>query len=135
MAHYKLLEQKILYSSSGLRNNESEKARSGQKIDIDQKVVDDILRKLRVFEERAGFTESGLTLHKLAAKFETNHIYLSAVIRNYKGVNFTQYLADRRITYITDKLYNNRTYLNYTIATLAEECGIGSRNTFSALFL
>lgn len=135
MAQYKLLEQKILSSSSGLRNNESEKARSGQKIDIDQKVVDDILRKLRVFEERAGFTESGLTLHKLAAKFETNHTYLSAVIRNYKGVNFTQYLADRRITYITDKLYNNRTYLNYTIATLAEECGIGSRNTFSALFL
>lgn len=133
-AQYKILEDKILSLRDTVGKVEPEKIKTVQKIDIDQKIVDEVLRKLKVFEDRAGFTESGLTLHKLAAKFETNHTYLSTIIRDYKGVNFIRYLGELRINYITGKLYNNRRYLSYTIETLAEECGIGSRNTFSTLF-
>jgi AraC-like DNA-binding protein len=133
---YKVLEQKILSpSKNAIGERETEPVNTNAKLDIDKKTVDEVLRKLKLFEEKAGFTEAGLTLHKLASKLDTNHTYLSSIIREYRGVNFPRYLAERRIGYITDKLYNDKTYLNYTFETLAVECGMGSRNTFAALFL
>ena len=39
-----------------------------------------------------------------------------------------------RINYITQKLYNDREYLKYTVETLAEKCGMASRQNFSDLF-
>ncbi|RLJ75149.1 helix-turn-helix domain-containing protein [Pedobacter alluvionis] len=131
---YKLLEQKILAASDLMQTKEPEKLKVHHKTDIDQKIVDELLGKLKAFEDRNGFTESGLTLNKLASRFEKNQTYLSAVINEYKGLNFNRYLSELRIAYITDKLYNDKKYLRYTIETLAEECGIASRNNFSDLF-
>jgi YesN/AraC family two-component response regulator len=131
---YKLLEQKIL-SKEGLHTGEElAKGKENYKLDIEQKIVDDILLKLEDFEENRGFIESGLTLHKLAFRFETNYNYLSQVVNAYRGVNFTKYLSEMRIGFITDKLYKDRKYLHYKIKTLGEECGMASRTNFSNLF-
>ncbi|GAA5089424.1 hypothetical protein GCM10023210_14240 [Chryseobacterium ginsengisoli] len=108
--------------------------RENNKVDIEKKIVDDLILKLQGFEERMEFTESGITLNKLAAKFDTNQNYLSQVVNDYKGMNFTRYLSELRIAFITDKLYNDKKYLRYKIETLAEECGIASRTNFSNLF-
>lgn len=104
------------------------------KMDIDKKIVNEILLKLQTFEANKGFTENGLTLQKLAVKFDTNSNYLSQIINEHKGATFTRYLSVLRITYITSKLENDKKYLNYKIETLAEECGIASRSNFSNLF-
>jgi AraC-like DNA-binding protein len=132
---YRMLEQKILASPSAVEPKEPEKLKQNQKVDIEKKKVDEILGKLKVFEDRSGFTESGLTLNKLASRFETNQTYLSSIIRDHKGMNFNRYLSELRIAFITEKLYNDPKYLKYTIETLAEECGIASRNNFSDLFM
>lgn len=131
---YSLLEQKILARNEVVVNNNPINIRENNKLDIEKKIVDDLILKLQGFEERLEFTESGITLNKLAVKFDTNQNYLSQVVNDYKGVNFTRYLSELRIAFITDKLYNDKKYLRYKIETLAEECGIASRANFSNLF-
>lgn len=95
---------------------------------------DEILQKLEKFEQNKGFRKKGLTQSQLAKKFETNTTYLSQVINEYKKKNFNTYLNELRINYITQELYHNPKYLEYTIEGLAEDCGVSSRQNFSELF-
>jgi AraC-like DNA-binding protein len=131
---YRLLEQKILSKDERPIRKAFLGSVENNSIEIEPKVVDDILIKLDDFEKNLGFIEGGLTLNKLAAKFDTNQTYLALVVKLHKGVNFSRYLNVLRIAYITEKLYNDKKYLRYTIETLGEECGIASRNNFSILF-
>lgn len=131
---YDNLEQKIKARDNANMAIKIEEKHDGNKLEIDPKVVEEILHKLKDFEEKGGFRESGLTQHRLADKFDTNHFYLSQIVNEYKGMNFTKYLIELRISYITDKLYNDSEYRKYKIETLAEECGMASRNHFSKLF-
>jgi YesN/AraC family two-component response regulator len=126
---YRIVEQKIL--TGHLVPSVSE---SSKKTDIEGQVVDDVLVKLKDFENNLGFLESGITLNQLAVKLDTNHTYLSQIINEYKGTNFKRYLGELRITYITKKLYSEEKLLSYKIETLAKECGIASRSNFSDLF-
>ncbi len=105
-----------------------------ERSELDEDLVQTILRKLKKFEDEHRFTEAGLTIQKLAAKLHTNSTYLSQIIREHRGVNFAHYLANLRIRYITNKLYTDKIYLSYKIETLAEKCGIASRTNFSNLF-
>lgn len=135
---YKILEEKILNKNKETNDysisNPVKEIVTYSVSGIDVNIVNDILAKLEKFERNNEFTKSGLTLNKLAAKFNTNSNYLSQVINENKGINFNRYLGELRINYITNKLYNDKKYLNYKIETLAEECGIASRTNFSNLF-
>lgn len=134
-AHYKILEEKILNSNLQLTiKKDSPKLKEDEKIIINENIVQDLMIRLQEFEEKSGYIESGLTLQKLARKFNTNSNYLSQVVNESKGMNFNRYLSELRINYITNKLYNDKVYLNYKIETLAEKCGIASRTNFSNLF-
>ncbi len=96
--------------------------------------VEELLCKLKSFEDRKEFTQKGLTISKLALQMGTNSNYLSQVINEHKGVNFNKYLSQLRINYITNLLFEDKKYLKYNIETLAGECGIASRQNFSDLF-
>ena len=104
------------------------------KLTLSDEIVNEILEKLVNFETKNKFTEKGMTLNKLAKKLKTNANYLSQVINDKRGMNFTKYLAELRINYITQKIYFEKKYLNYTVEGLADECGIASRQNFSDLF-
>ncbi|MBW8360021.1 MAG: helix-turn-helix domain-containing protein [Weeksellaceae bacterium] len=106
----------------------------GRKYEYRDEITQELLEKLRIFEEKKGFTAKGLTLRKLASKLDTNGTHLSYVINGYKGMNFNTYLKHLRINYITQLLYSDRKYLNYTMDGLAAECGIASRQNFSDHF-
>jgi len=140
---YNLLEEKIrLQKESSLTDVTANTAipdatpelSREKKPGMPEGVVDDILKKLKIFEEKKLFNQKGLTLNKLASKLGTNAHYLSQVINEYKGTNFNKYLGELRINYITQQLYSNKIYLSYTIESYAEECGIASRQNFSDLF-
>ncbi|MGV7106750.1 helix-turn-helix domain-containing protein [Flavobacterium sp. U410] len=104
------------------------------KTEIPSAVIENILQKLEKFEQRKEFRKKGLTASELARKFETNTTYLSYVINEYKKKNFNGYLNFLRINYITQQLYHNKKYLEYTVEGLSENCGISSRQNFSDLF-
>ncbi len=131
---YSVLEQKIIARDNADLAIITHEKQEDNKLEIDPKIVEEILQKLKDFENKDGFRENGLTQHKLADRFDTNHYYLSQIVNEYKGMNFTKYLIELRIRYITDKLYNDPEYRKYKIETLAEECGMASRNHFSKLF-
>lgn len=104
------------------------------KSSLNEKTFNNILKKLEKFENKLDFTEKGLTLNKLAKKFDTNSNYLSQVISEKRSLNFNKYLSELRINYITKKIYEDKDFLKYTIESLAEKCGIASRQNFSDLF-
>jgi len=134
---YVLLEEKVRndnYVRSAFSNTANPDLSDDKKTQITETIKQDLLRKLRVFEDKNHFTQKGLTIQKLAVQFETNSSYLSQVINEQKGMNFNKYLGDLRIRYITRLLFDKNIYLNYTIETLAKECGIASRQNFSDLF-
>ncbi len=131
--NYRLLEERILNINIKVEKRH-DKGNSSYCCGIEKEKLDDLLNKLDDFEKKNKFLESGITLNKLASKFHTNSTYLSQVINEYKGSNFKKYLGELRIEYITQKLYNDKKYLSYTIEGLAEECGIASRPNFSNLF-
>ncbi|HIB8181433.1 TPA: helix-turn-helix domain-containing protein [Elizabethkingia anophelis] len=105
-----------------------------KKVELSHETENEILEKLKLFEECNGFIKKGLNLNKLATKLGTNTYYLSTVINEHKGKNFSQYLSFLRITYITNLLNTDSKFLSYTIEALAEECGMASRQNFSNLF-
>lgn len=105
-----------------------------KRIHLNEGKVEELLRKLKKFETKKGFTQKGLTLNRLAQQLGTNSSYLSQVINEHKGGNFNKYLSQLRINYITNVLFEDKKYLKYNIETLAKECGIASRQNFSDLF-
>lgn len=105
-----------------------------KKINLTEGKVEELLRKLKTFEDKKEFTQKGLTIGKLATQLGTNSNYLSQVINEYKKANFNKYLSELRINYITNLLFEDKKYLKYNIETLAKECGIASRQNFSDLF-
>lgn len=105
-----------------------------KKFSLNENKVEELLQKLKAFEDKKEFTQKGLTISKLASQLGTNSNYLSQVINEYKKVNFNKYLSELRINYITNLLFEDRKYLKYNIETLARECGIASRQNFSDLF-
>lgn len=129
---YILLEEKFMMQQDAVEKNVS--APEEKKSNLDENKVEELLRKLKSFEDKKEFTQKGLTINKLASQFGTNSNYLSQVINEYKEVNFNKYLSELRIHYITNLLFENREYLKYGIETLAKECGIASRQNFSDLF-
>jgi YesN/AraC family two-component response regulator len=132
--NYNALEQKILNKDVETSNDDLPKVNKSTNPYIPPNTIDDILKKLEKFEQNNGYVVKGLTSGILAKQFETNSKYLTVVIKQYKGMNFPDYLTRLRITNITEKLYNDKKYLSYTLETLAEECGIVSRDNFNKKF-
>lgn len=129
---YILLEEKF-----STHQNPSEKPLpiiEDKRVGLDEGKIEELLRKLKSFEDKKDFTQKGLTINKLASQMGTNSNYLSQVINDCKGMNFNKYLSELRINYITNLLFENKEYLKYGIETLAKECGIASRQNFSDLF-
>lgn len=133
---YILLEEKLRSEKYSNSNNQTSKTEvvDDKKSQITQSLKQDLLRKLKHFEDKKMFTQKGLTIQKLAIQFETNSNYLSHVINEQKGMNFNKYIGELRIRYITRLLFEKNKYINYTIDSLAKECGIASRQNFSDLF-
>ena len=130
---YGELEQRLMQSVSIVPVQNMEIIPSA-KSSLREKTFNDVLKKLERFEKKLEFTEKGLTLNKLAKKFDTNSNYLSQVISEKRNINYNKYLSELRINYITQKLYSDKEYLKLTVEALAEKSGIASRQNFSDLF-
>lgn len=101
---------------------------------LNERQSTEIRVKLEKFENEKLFIKKGLTEKIAADLLNTNSHYLSVYINENKGMNFNRYVAHLRIAYVTQLLHDNPKYLNYHIEALAQECGIATRQNFSALF-
>lgn len=103
-------------------------------LEINAEVINKILAELDKFEARKKFLKKDVTIVDLSTSFGTNSNYLSKVIQHYRNKNFTRYLSDLRIDYITALMRNETKYRNYTIKALADEAGFSTPQHFSKAF-
>jgi AraC-like DNA-binding protein/lipopolysaccharide biosynthesis regulator YciM len=101
---------------------------------LPEEVVQSILKDLDTFENKLHFLKNGITLTSLAKNIKTNTGYLSEIINNHKGKNFTTYLNDLRIDYALDQLVKDKKFRSYKLPVIAEEIGYNNVQAFSIAF-
>ncbi|WP_300674273.1 AraC family transcriptional regulator [Soonwooa sp.] len=101
---------------------------------ISKEKEDLILKKLSEFESSKNFMDRNMSLAALATQLEVNTKYLSEVVKNSKGKNFTTYINELKINHIAYLISTDPTYRQYKISYLAELAGFASHSTFSVVF-
>lgn len=99
----------------------------------DENVLE-ILKGLKIFEEKEYYLRQDCTLVFVAKKLKTNTSYLSNVINTYKEKSFKSYLTELRINAALIRLKNDSKLRAYTIKAIAEEFGYKRQETFSKAF-
>lgn len=103
-------------------------------VNISDDTVEVLTHLLGKFEKERGFLDANMTLNLLSQKMHTNSTYLSKVVNNTKGINFSAYLNELRIAYIIEQLKINPRLAHYTSKALAEEAGYKTRESFTKAF-
>jgi len=131
-----LIENDKADESSHLNGCIKEKASSAKnkKIDLSKDKIQSILNKLSEFERKKEFLSPNIKQIDFAKRLDTNTTYLSKVINQYKGKNFSQYLNDLRIDYTLDKLRDDKKFRKYTIKAISEEVGFSNTESFAKAF-
>ena len=122
-------KEKILLEKVNKKTPEVKK-----EIEIPSKIVNDLIQKLKEFEEKKKYASNNISLSGIAKSFNTNSTYLSKVINTETGKNFTNYINDLRINYIESELKNKPKFRLYSNVALAEECGFNNVKSFSRAF-
>ena len=105
-----------------------------KKIVILKETEEQILNKLKRFENSKRFLNKDISLAVLAGQLDSNTKYLSEIINSHYHVNFNTYINKLRINYIIEKLKNDPNYINYKISYLADNCGFSSHSSFATVF-
>jgi AraC-like DNA-binding protein len=103
-------------------------------LNLDSRLVNELLEKLRLFEKNLGFLSNTCTIGTLAKEFKTNPNYLSKIINVKKQTSFTVYINNLRIDYAVDQLKNTKKFDRYTIEGIAESVGFNAAQAFSNAF-
>ena len=105
-----------------------------KQLTIPQEIIEEILKKIKHFEEKKGFLDNTITLNKLSKKLGTNSNYLSRTINFHKNKNFSTYLSHLRIDHAVHILKEEPKFREYTIKAIAHEVGFNSVETFTTAF-
>ncbi len=103
-------------------------------IEIPEEIINDVLKKLQIFEKSLEFTDSQLNLGSLANRLGTNSNYLSKLINHYKKEGFSSYIKRLRVQYGFNRLKSEVTFRKYTIKAISQECGFKTAESFSKTF-
>lgn len=101
---------------------------------IEDELVRRILKKITLMELDKKFLSNDFKLSHIAKQVNTNTTYLSQIINQHKGMTFSEYVNDLRISYILKELSENPKLRKYTIKTISEEIGYKSSSTFINAF-
>jgi len=101
---------------------------------LTEEIKTDLLHKLKKFEEGKAFLDAELSLFGLAKDLNTNSAYLSRVINEVKGVNFSNYINELRVQQLLKKLEDDPQLQFYKIQALGEEVGFKRAYSFSKAF-
>ncbi len=93
-----------------------------------------LLQKLKRFENSKRFINKDISLAVLAGQLDSNTKYLSEIINSHYQVNFNTYINTLRINYIIEKLKTDPNFINYKISYLAENAGFASHSSFATIF-
>lgn len=75
-----------------------------------------------------------ITIEEISKKLNTNQKYLSAVINEEYGQNFTDLINELRISYLLKKLQTDKSLRLYSVVSLSQHLGFKSKSTFYKIF-
>ncbi|MFK7937497.1 MAG: helix-turn-helix domain-containing protein, partial [Saprospiraceae bacterium] len=87
----------------------------------------------RLMEKEQPYLDPDLTLQQLSEKLRTNTSILSKAINSGFGQNFNNYINEYRVNAMREKMVLPK-YRNYTLVSIAFECGFNSKATFNRAF-
>lgn len=134
MPEIKQLEKENKQKELAVYNNNNNNSNKTSKTSLSDKKTQELLQKLNVFEDKRAYLNSKITINSLAKDLNTNSKYLSEVINNCKGQNFTNYLNQLRINLVLTELDDNKKLWKLTISAIAEEFGFNNARSFSDAF-
>ncbi|SHI34915.1 AraC family transcriptional regulator [Flavobacterium terrae] len=114
--------------------NDNDAAEITQGFIIKDEKINEILEKLEKLEEKKYFLKQECTLHNVAKKLKTNTAYLSKVVNNELGKNFSTYINELRINYIIIELKKNAKLRSYSVNAIATEIGYKRPDAFTKYF-
>jgi AraC-like DNA-binding protein len=91
-------------------------------------------RILKLFEQTDEIFSSDFSLNRLAELVGSNYKKVSQIINEEFGKNFNQLLNEYRIKEACRRLNDISNYGNYTIESIGQGVGFGSRSTFVTTF-
>lgn len=124
----------IKITRSNLVSSFTERKSEPKKNIILKETEEQILNKLKRFENSKRFLNKDISLAVLAGQLDSNTKYLSEIINSHYNVNFNTYINKLRINYIIEKLKTDPNFINYKISYLADNCGFSSHSSFATVF-
>ncbi|WP_300689986.1 helix-turn-helix domain-containing protein [Chryseobacterium sp.] len=103
-------------------------------LNISTEKEEELVQRMKNFEQQQLYLDQNISRPTMASHLNTNTKYLSYIIRKYRGVDFSDYINQNRISYIIKQLYTEPSYRNYKISHLAELCGYSSHSRFANIF-
>lgn len=103
-------------------------------LQISPEKEEELVERMKNFEQQQLYLDQNISRPTMASHLNTNTKYLSYIIRKYRGLDFSDYINQNRISYIIKQLYTEPAYRNYKISHLAELCGYSSHSRFANIF-
>jgi len=116
-------------SVSLVKKNEKSKLLS-----LSDNKIKELRMKLEEFERSQRFLDKTINLDSLSKDLNTNRAYLSKLVNELKGQNFSQYLNELKIQHIVNELKINKSLQKFTIAAIADEAGYNNVESFTNAF-
>ena len=106
-----------------------------EKTDASERLASELQQ---LFEEEKIYRRQGLSADEVVKRLNTNSKYLSNVLRQHFGKNFTGYVntfrVEEAIEILKQQQNKDSKYANYTIQAIAEEVGFNGKSSFYLAF-
>lgn len=94
----------------------------------------EILKNLKLLEEKKYYLHPEFTQQTVAKKIKTNTSYLSIIVNKYYNKSFSEYSNELRINYAINEMMKNATYRRYSTQAIAESVGFKNAVSFTKSF-
>ena len=130
--------EKVPVEDKSIEDNETETepevSTKYQGSKLDEEVKQQLAERIKEAARNGSFFNSDFTLSKLAEIVDSHPKYISQIINELFGCNFSTYVNQIRIREAMVRLSNNGDYAFYSIEGIAESVGFKSRSGFSFWF-
>lgn len=93
-----------------------------------------LVRIEQTMEKDKAFCDPNFSLSRLSEIVESNQTYVSQIINETYGKNFSDFLNDYRTREACERLLDTENYGNYTISGIAADVGYKAQSTFIRAF-
>ncbi len=131
---YKKRYQELIENKELIKENKKKNVEEKKRLNIPEEVIQEVLEKLNVLEEKHFYLDVNLNVYDLAKKINTNTSYLSKIINTYRGKNFTSYINELRINYSIKRLKKDKKFRLYTVKAIANEWGFNKTQSYTNAF-